>query len=196
MIWGSKVGAQQLESAKNTLKRGEELPLKSNGVAILDPIYKAADIVAEVRSGNVSTRLVSSIGGAAMVLSGIMSFIGDLFFFRFVNAIIQCYMVLFGAIVVIIEMGLHGKSWKCGEIISKNAQFLCFVKGRGAFYFFIGTLAFTEWNLLRFILGVYMMAVGAGLVCFGYVADKKFEQIYGMAQSECTYTFPLLYIYP
>eukprot|EP01084_Bolivina_argentea_P080030 145010_1 len=184
MLWGSLVGAQQLKNNEKNLKRGEELPLISHGTAMLkEHMYQAADVIAEVRSGSVSTRLVASIGGASMVVSGIMSFIGDVFSLNFFNAIIQCYMVLFGVMVVIIEMGLHGKNWKWGALISKNARFLCFVNGRGAFYFFIGTLALTEWNLLRFVLGVYMMAVGVGLVWFGYLANKKLEAINGAAQN-------------
>ncbi len=193
MLWGSMAGAAQAKCTEDNLKKGEELPLISRGSGALEPVYQAADIVTEIRSGNVSTRLIASIGGAAMVVSGTLSIIGDVLSLNFVNAIIQCYMILFGAIVVIIEMGLHGKYWKLGTIISKNARFLCFVRGRGAFYFFIGTLALSEWNLLRGVLGVYMMATGVGLVWFGYLADKKLERIHGAAKSE--YIYHLLYIH-
>ncbi len=200
MLLGSMVGAQQLKNNENNLKQGEELPLMSNGTTAMlkEHMDHAADVISELRSGNVSTRLVASIGGAAMVVIGIMSFIGDVFSLNFINAIIQCYMVIFGAIVIVIEMGLHGKNWKWGAIISKNARFLCFVNGRGAFYFFIGTLALTEWNLLRVVLGAYMMTVGVGLVWFGYLANKKLEAINGAAQSEPLYIYvsilPFLYI--
>jgi hypothetical protein len=182
---GGMVGAKGRDG-KNNSKAGESGPTETSRLIdqskdFASAAYRASgfdSVVQKVKTGNVPLRLAATLGGIAMVISGVLTFLGDAFSLLFVNAIIQLYIVAFGIIVCILEIRNEKSREAWLPLITQYAFFLTQVWGRGAFYFFAGTLALSQWTLMSILVGLYMMAMGSGMIWYGKRAVDRLHALH------------------
>ena len=121
------------------------------------------------QSAPYSFRVLGLVGGVAMIASNSLMIVGRLLTFNLTGAVIAFYCFVFGIIIVLLEADhdtitcpnsiLDGR--RLQEGVRFYAKFLEYTWGRGVLYFFVGTLQFANWDLMDWIVGGWMMAVGA-----------------------------------
>mmetsp|Transcript_25726 Transcript_25726/g.38231 ORF Transcript_25726/g.38231 Transcript_25726/m.38231 type:complete len:238 (-) Transcript_25726:420-1133(-) len=140
-------------------------------------INEAAIKVQKARSeGPLSYRILSFLGGLAMIVSNGISILDRFFSFNVAGALIAIYGVCFGVIITIIEGG-----WACPTRLQNGirhyAKFLEFTWGRGMLYFFVGSLQASNWNILDWAVGGFMMFVGFTAVSVGAITAIKLRRL-------------------
>lgn len=141
----------------------------SSGLSFLNAagskILKARD------EGPLTFRMLGLIGGLAMMVSNGFSVLSRFFSFNFTGALIALYCVCFGALIVVLEgpMILPAVPYKdrIQSGIRVYAKFLDFTWGRGALYFFVGSLQVSNVNMLDWVVGGFMIFVGVTAVGVG-----------------------------
>ena len=94
------------------------------------------------------------VAGVGMVTSGVLNLMGRIVTFRWVSALMNFYIIVFGLLAIVLE----GRKWlpipKSFEtIVRKYALFLDFIWGRGVIYFFIGSL---QLSLVSILLSLFV----------------------------------------
>eukprot|EP00003_Mantamonas_plastica_P012069 TRINITY_DN2203_c0_g1_i3.p1 TRINITY_DN2203_c0_g1~~TRINITY_DN2203_c0_g1_i3.p1 ORF type:complete len:195 (-),score=39.34 TRINITY_DN2203_c0_g1_i3:146-730(-) len=107
------------------------------------------------------SKWTSIICGVALIVVGVLGFMGALTSFNFTVLVNSFYVTLFGFMTVATEFGRH-------EVLTRMS-FLCSYSGRGIFYFFIGSLgaAAGAAALGMMIVGIIMMVNGVFNIFLG-----------------------------
>jgi len=121
-----------------------------------------------------SFRVLGLIGGVAMITSNAVLLPGRLLTLYWTDAILSLYSLLFGVIVVILELEAPQPPSPTAEAYSSlqqgirtYAKFLEFTWGKGALYIFVGSLQAAKSNLVDVIVGSFLMIVGMITVAAG-----------------------------
>lgn len=155
----------------------------SAAVAGANYVNETASQVQQARAdGPLTFRMLGFLGGLAMIVSNAIAPLERFFSFNFVGAMIAVYGFLFGILITLLEAPRCGQRIKNG--IHYYAKFLEFTWGRGALFFFVGSLQFSNWNMLDWAVGGYMMFVGATAICVGIAAARDLRLLKFALQSE------------
>jgi hypothetical protein len=131
----------------------------------------AAKIKKARAEGPLTFRMLGFIGGLAMIVSNGIAILERFFSFNFTGAMIALYGVFFGIVITMLEApGPCSRRLQGG--IRFYAKFLEFTWGRGALYFFVGTLQVSNWNMLDWAVGGFMMFTGATAIGVGIAAAR------------------------
>jgi hypothetical protein len=132
----------------------------------------AAKIQKARADGPLTFRMLGFIGGLAMIVSNGIAILERFFSFNFTGAIIAIYGVMFGIIVTMLEApGPCSRRLQSG--IRFYAKFLNYTWGRGALYFFVGSLQVSNWNMLDWAVGGFMMFTGATAIGVGIATARN-----------------------
>lgn len=131
-------------------------------------------IEAWAKEGPTSIRFLAFCGGIVMAFNSGFSIIGSILTLSPINALLKCYLVIFGVTIAAIE----AKSFLCPSFfriaITKYAHFLDYLSGRGYFYIFIGSFLLVRWPaIIDFFIGAYMATLGFICIIVGKTASKK-----------------------
>jgi hypothetical protein len=145
------------------------------------------DATAKVRAaradGPLTFRMLGFCGGLAMIGSNLISILDRLFSFNFAGALIAVYGTMFGCIIALLEApGPISGRIKAG--IHYYAGFLQFTWGRGALYFFVGTLQASNINILDWCVGGFMIFVGVTAMLVGMAAARDLRLLKHSLQTE------------
>lgn len=130
------------------------------------------------KEGPTSIKFLAFCGGTAMMINAGLKIFYKILTFSPFDAMIQCYIMLFGMITILCE----AKQILCPKLlrqmISKYAHFLDYLTGRGLFYIFIGSFLITRWpNIIDFGLGAYIAGLGVISLMVGKTASKKLQSL-------------------
>jgi hypothetical protein len=133
--------------------------------------------------GPLTFRTLGFLGGLAMIISNGLAILDRFFSFNFAGAMIAFYGVLFGVIITMLEApGPCSQRLQGG--IRFYAKFLDFTWGRGALYFFVGTLQVSNWNMLDWAVGGFMIFVGVTAIGVGIAAARDLRLLKFAIQNE------------
>jgi hypothetical protein len=121
---------------------------------------QAIELQKQAQDGNHSLRFLGVVAGLACVVVGIIELISRSLRFDIVGALIDCYIIIVGVMIIVLESKRTLLPAELVDNVHKYALFLTFLWGRGSLYFVIGTLLLYQLNLLNLIAGGYMCAVG------------------------------------
>lgn len=124
--------------------------------------------------GPFTFRILGLMGGLAMIVSNGIAILDRFFSFNFAGAMIAVYGVFFGIIIVLLEGPFPFKDRIQGGI-RFHAKFLEFTWGRGALYFFVGTLQVSNWNMLDWAVGGFMIFVGITAIGAGIASARDLK---------------------
>jgi COPI associated protein len=124
--------------------------------------------------GPFTFRMLGFIGGLAMIVSNGLAVLDRFFSFNFAGAMIAVYGVCFGIIIALLEGPFPFKERIQGGI-RFHAKFLEFTWGRGALYFFVGTLQVSNWNMLDWAVGGFMIFVGITAIGAGIATARDLK---------------------
>lgn len=172
------------------MSSAEHRPLLSSAAAATAAASGATLVnqtVAEVQQaradGPLTFRMLGFLGGLAMIFSNGIAILERFFSFEFASAMIAVYNVLFGIVIAFLDApGPCGRRIKGG--IHYYAKFLEFTWGRGALYFFVGSLQVANWNMLDWAVGGFMMFVGVTAIGVGIAAARDLRLLKHSLQSE------------
>ncbi|CAM9662027.1 unnamed protein product [Ascophyllum nodosum] len=145
--------------------------------AISAETHKAEDKAHTLRNGTLSMKIFSYIAGVLLVALGFFSFFRHFLHLRVIAAVVQVYMFIFGWAILVIEVRSKLLPPIILETIHKYFGFLTVVWGRGVFFIFVGTLALAEWKFLYILLGIYLVGLGAGMICWGLQASRSLKGV-------------------
>jgi len=127
--------------------------------------------------GKLSVSVLGFIGGGVTAVISILSIFSKLFSLDLVDAVITIYLVGFGICIVILNSTEVHEKIKISPTYRLKLFYWCkFLKrtwGRGLFYFFVGTLLITDFNLVNLITGAYMLLLGAYCLYAGHSTATK-----------------------
>ena len=106
-----------------------------------------------------SFRVLGLVGGLAVILSNLLFLPGRLLTLHWTNATISFYCILFGTIIVVLELDLELYR-QLKEGIRFYAKFLEYTWGRGLLFLFVGTLQAANGNVVDWCVGAFMALVG------------------------------------
>eukprot|EP00565_Helicotheca_tamesis_P001378 CAMPEP_0185729832 /NCGR_PEP_ID=MMETSP1171-20130828/7470_1 /TAXON_ID=374046 /ORGANISM="Helicotheca tamensis, Strain CCMP826" /LENGTH=249 /DNA_ID=CAMNT_0028398757 /DNA_START=91 /DNA_END=840 /DNA_ORIENTATION=- len=164
-------------SAKETTQLLDTTAVASGAAIGAAALNDAATKVKKARmEGPLSYRILAFLGGLAMIFSNGIAILDRFFSFNFTGSLIAIYGVIFGIIIAILEGG-----WSCPTRIQSAirfyAKFLEFTWGRGMLYFFVGSLQISNWNMLDWAVGGFMIFVGVTAVTVGIVTSFKLKEL-------------------
>jgi hypothetical protein len=111
-----------------------------------------------------------------MIVSNGIAILDRFFSFNFAGSLIAIYGVFFGIIITMLDGPGPCARWLNQKTLY-YAKFLEFTWGRGALYFFVGTLQASNWNMLDWAVGGLMMFVGATAMGVGIAAARKLRMM-------------------
>ena len=127
-----------------------------------------------LREGPRSLRCASCIGGALVALVSFASVFSDFLTLHPLRAIVNLYLVIFGAVVVLLELTrLRACTGRSRMRLISNAGFLAKVWGRGAFLIFVGTLCIAQHETFHTLVGLFVTGVGVADMCVSAHAETK-----------------------
>jgi COPI associated protein len=141
----------------------------TTGVSFLNAA--GAKIIQARDEGPLTFRMLGFIGGLAMIVSNGLAILERFFSFNFAGSLIAVYGVFFGVIIVMLEGPVPCKE-RMQSGIRYYAKFLEFTWGRGALYFFVGTLQVSNVNMLDWVVGGFMIFVGITAMGVGIAAAR------------------------
>ena len=147
-------------------------------------VNQTADKLTKARSeGPLTFRMLGFLGGLAMIASNLIAILDRFFSFNIAGGMIAMYGVMFGIIIALLEApGPVGGKIKGG--IHYYAKFLEFTWGRGALYFFVGSLQVSNWNILDWAVGGFMIFVGVTAMAVGVAAARDLRLLKHSLQTE------------
>mmetsp|Transcript_1509 Transcript_1509/g.2109 ORF Transcript_1509/g.2109 Transcript_1509/m.2109 type:complete len:253 (-) Transcript_1509:286-1044(-) len=162
---------------------GESGPLLDQQTAAVAAIEGAkfvnasADKIKAARAeGPLTFRMLGFLGGLAMVFSNGIAILDRFFSFNYSGFIIAVYGVVFGLIITSLEA-----PGPCSRFLTKGirfyAKFLEHTWGRGLLYFFCGSLQLSNWNMLDWAVGGFMMFVGVTAIGVGIAAARDLRLV-------------------
>jgi hypothetical protein len=127
--------------------------------------------------------MLGFLGGLAMIVSNLIAILDRFFSFNFSGALIAVYGTMFGILIALIEApGPIGGRIKAG--IHYYAGFLQFTWGRGALYFFVGSLQVSNVNMLDWCVGGFMIFVGVTAMLAGMATARDLSLLKHSLQTE------------
>uniref|UniRef100_A0A7S2RE92 EF-hand domain-containing protein n=1 Tax=Eucampia antarctica TaxID=49252 RepID=A0A7S2RE92_9STRA len=172
---GNQIKGKALEclTEENLEKAGKHLADAGNQVK-----GKALDLVNSAGNDFMPLHVLSVLGGLAVTSSSAFNFILNLITLNICGAIMEFYCTLLGGVIVLIEISKLVTFTKSFEkFIDEYVYILGFVSGRGIFYFIVGTLKLTQFNVINLVAGCFMCFVGIIYYIIGLSIAKKFEKI-------------------
>lgn len=147
---------------------GESKPLLDSATATSAAVTGAGILNASAQhirdaraDGPLTFRVLGFLGGIAMVISNALAITERFFGFNWGRCIIAIYGVFFGLVIFLMDAPLPVMcSARLQNSIRYYFKFLEFTLGRGVFFFFVGSLQITNFNMLDWAVGGYMMFVG------------------------------------
>lgn len=133
-----------------------------------------------------SFRVLGLVGGLVVVVINALSIIGRALTLNITGAIISFYLIVFGFIIILLEADTlveGGVGRTLEETVRLYFKFLEFSWGRGALYFFVGTLQFNI-NLIDGLVGGFMMFVGATAIAAGIKSAQDLKQLRAAIRNE------------
>ena len=128
----------------------------------------AEKIQAARREGPLTFRMLGFLGGLAMIISNGLSILERFFSFNFAGCLLAVYGVFFGVIIVLMDAPMPVI---CASRVQNGIRFyfkfLEYTWGRGALFFFVGTLQASNWNMLDWAVGGFMIFVGVTAIGVG-----------------------------
>lgn len=171
-------------SIKEKMSTPEEKPLitaaaaQTAAIASVAVINQAGSKIKKAsQNGPLTFRMMGFVGGIAMVISNGLAILDRFMGFNWPGALIAFYECIFGIMIVLLEM----PNIKCcqpeglGHRIRYYCKFLEYTWGRGLFYFFVGSLQFSNFNMLDWAVGGYMMFAGFSAIVAGRSAAKSLQ---------------------
>ena len=157
----------------------ESTPLVSSSAAAAAAIAGATMVNAsaekiqkERTEGPLTYRTMAFVGGLAMIFSNGIAILERFFSFNFTGCLIAIYGVLFGILISFLEGPLVcSRKFQAG--IRYYCKFLEFTWGRGTLYFFVGSLQVSNWNMLDWAVGGWMMFVGITAIAVGISTSRQ-----------------------
>lgn len=139
----------------------------------------ATNIIHQAEKGPLPLRVVSFLGGVAMIVVSILDAFRGVFNADVIHIMVSAYVCLFGAIICILEGAEFLPSWAVSVQAALHAQarFLRFRWGRGVLFFFAGSLQFSHWSILNVIVGGIMMLLGLISIGTGRRAADKLGEL-------------------
>lgn len=163
-------GAVSVDDAKSFLdKHGKEVISFSRSKLL--ELKKYAD------EGEWTWKIAGFIAGTGIVAVSVLGFLSDFFGFSPVNAILDVYLILCGAMLAMLEYKHHFFTQKYLDSLRREALFLYRPYGRAAIYFFIGVLMMSYSGLFGKIVGLYTAIVGGVVFYSSRAAVKHLESI-------------------
>mmetsp|Transcript_615 Transcript_615/g.820 ORF Transcript_615/g.820 Transcript_615/m.820 type:complete len:319 (+) Transcript_615:94-1050(+) len=128
--------------------------------------------------GPLSFRVLAFLGGVAMIITSVLDWLGEIFRFSVLRALISVYTFIFGVFICILEGKMFVPDTAKYQLrVFSLAKFLKFVWGRGAFYFFAGSLQFSQMGFLNMASGGFMCFVGIISIITGWSTASKLKQV-------------------
>lgn len=132
-------------------------------------VHETTDKIKRLNAeGPYSFRVLGLIGGLAMIITNGIAVLPRFLTLNLTGGIIALYCVIFGIVIVLLEADTITGGGRCPmdgrrlqQCVRFYAKFLEKIWGRGLLYFFVGTLQISNWNLIDWIVGGFMMFVGA-----------------------------------
>ena len=155
-------------------------------VAGVGMVNASAEKIKKARAeGPMTYRIMAFLGGLAMIVSNGIAILDRFFSFNFSGALIAIYGVMFGIIISVLE----GPIVVCSKrelqtAIRFYAKFLEYTWGRGALFVFVGTLQISNFNMLDWIVGGWMMFVGVTAICVGISTSRQLRLLKFSIKSE------------
>lgn len=146
----------------------------STGLSFLNAAHQK--ILAACTEGPFTFRMLGFLGGLAMIVSNALSILSRFFAFNFAGALLAMYGVCFGVLIVILEGPFPFKE-RLQSGLHFYANFLDFTWGRGALFLFCGSLQASNWNMLDWAVGGFMMFVGVTAIGVGIAAAVSLRQL-------------------
>jgi COPI associated protein len=128
------------------------------------------------REGPLTFRMLGFLGGVAMTISNSLAILDRFFSFNFTGALLAIYGVFFGILITALE-GSIPFSQQLNTTIRYYAKFLDFTWGRGALYFFVGSLQASNWNMLDWAVGGFMIFVGVTAMGVGIATAAQLKEM-------------------
>jgi len=131
--------------------------------------------------GPLSYRALAFTGGIGMVVTSTSDWMGEIFTFSFIRALISVYTFLFGIIFCILEVHLWFPSSvffsRIRERIHEYANFLRFLWGRGLLQLFAGSLQLSRMHPIDMASGGFMCLVGILSIIVGRSTARRLSDL-------------------
>jgi len=98
-----------------------------------------------------------------MSLNGVLGALSSLFGLALFSLLMNVYIVVFGAICVLLEYQDRSLTKKYLRTVEKEMHFLFLPMGRGIFYTFCGTLLIVKGGLFSALSGICILLIGCVL---------------------------------
>eukprot|EP00519_Triparma_laevis_P007495 CAMPEP_0182511752 /NCGR_PEP_ID=MMETSP1321-20130603/31002_1 /TAXON_ID=91990 /ORGANISM="Bolidomonas sp., Strain RCC1657" /LENGTH=271 /DNA_ID=CAMNT_0024718461 /DNA_START=33 /DNA_END=845 /DNA_ORIENTATION=+ len=134
--------------------------------------------------GPMTFRVLSFLGGLAMILQCSTGTFGKLFSFSPLQALIEVYCLIFGVITVILEGQEYAFLRPFRTSVQSYCKLLTYTWGRGVFYMFSGSLMFSQFNLFDMLIGGYMCFIGFTSLIIGQQTANKLTDLKKTLASE------------
>jgi hypothetical protein len=135
---------------------------------------KLLELKQYAEEGKFSWRMSGFTAGIAIIILSFLSITSDLISLSPFRAVLNVYLMLFGAAACMLEFKEKAFTQKYLDILKREALFLYRPYGRAAFYFFIGILIVSHGGFLGLLIGGYVTFVGAAIY---YSSKKAFSEL-------------------
>lgn len=159
--------------------------------AASEALTKMKTLSDKLVNGDMHIRVMAILAAVFVLVTSLSDIFIRMLTLHFVNAVIDVYTAFFCLIVISIETNENDVIAFAGSMIrsihafmAKNFQIFDYITGRGAFYFFIGTLKVTQHGLLSLISGILMSVTGLMYCYFGYRAAKMMKASHSEIKTE------------
>ncbi|KAG7342299.1 COPI associated protein [Nitzschia inconspicua] len=154
------------------------------GVSVINEA--SSKIKKATQDGPLTFRILGFIGGIAMIVSNGLGIVDRFMSFNFTGSLVAIYGCLFGIMITLLEMPsiYCCKSGNAHASIRYYCRFLEYTWGRGVFFFFVGSLQVTNFNMLDWVVGGFMMFVGFTAIIAGMAAAKNLRLLRFSIKSE------------
>lgn len=136
-----------------------------------------------MEEGTLTWKVLGSVGGAAMVGTGSLSFLGHFLFFNYFGAILDVYIVLFGLLSIVLEYKEMILPTKWVDQLKVEAKFMYKPYGRAILYIFFGILLISQQSLFYICTGIYLILIGGLVVYTAQGAQKALDNFKGQKLS-------------
>ena len=135
---------------------------------------RVAELQEGVDEGNMSLRLLSSIGALMLIVVTFLTSFADLLMISGGSFLFGVYGFLLGFIILILEYGKRVPAFGTMEAkLYENMRCLKTVWGRGCLLFFAGTVEFAQNDFINYAVGIYLCSVGVLFILVGRSAARK-----------------------
>lgn len=163
---------------RDSVEGGSGLDIASMGKAasfVNEQVGKVRQMATE---GPLSFRVLAFLGGVAIIITSVLDLLGEIFHLSVIKAVVSVYTFIFGVFICILEgRTFVPETLKYQRKIVSLAKFLKFVWGRGIFYFFAGSLHFSQMGFLNMVSGGFVCFVGIISIITGWSTASKLKQM-------------------